>query len=155
RPRKPVLRVVTEAGDEILATEDHPFWTPDGMEPLEHLGPGDRIGFAPFRGVPYEPPSDAVVVSEEAFAANWAALREPSSSNGLAQTMAFLKERGLLPLRYSSPALPYLCKVLGFVFGDGNLHFAREDRKGVVCFYGDAQDLEDIRADIQRLGITP
>ena len=31
------------------------------------------------------------------------------------------------PLRYSSPALPYLCKVLGFVLGDGNIHFRSRD----------------------------
>src|ERR1700730_8291534 len=29
KPRAQVLRLVTESGDEIRATADHPFWTPD------------------------------------------------------------------------------------------------------------------------------
>src|SRR5262249_42017897 len=43
KPRRPVMRLVTEVGDEIRATADHPFWTPDGMVPLEKLRPGDRV----------------------------------------------------------------------------------------------------------------
>jgi tRNA-splicing ligase RtcB len=155
RPREPVLRVVTEAGDEVLATADHPFWTPDGMRPLADLGPGDQVGYAPFQGVPYEAPSEAVILDEDDFAAKWAQLRKPVGGNGLAQAVGLLRERGLLPLRYSSPALPYLCKVLGFVFGDGNLHFAGENEKGVVSFYGGAGDLEAIRADLLRIGMVP
>src|SRR5205823_3862651 len=31
KPKAPVLEVVTEAGDSVRATTDHPFWTPDGM----------------------------------------------------------------------------------------------------------------------------
>src|SRR5205807_1183957 len=63
-PRAAVLRVITEAGDEVVATADHPFWTPDGMVPLGRLQAGDVVGVSPFRGVPYEPPADAVVVSK-------------------------------------------------------------------------------------------
>src|SRR5262245_43153401 len=37
QPRAQVLRVVTEAGDEVRATADHPFWTPRGMVPLGEL----------------------------------------------------------------------------------------------------------------------
>src|SRR5947209_1576680 len=48
KPRKPVLRVRTEAGDTLEATADHPFWTPDGMVPVGRLQPGDCIGVAPF-----------------------------------------------------------------------------------------------------------
>src|SRR5207248_92944 len=42
-----------------------------------------------------------------------------------------------------------------FVFGDGGLHFVGGRGKGVVSFYGQARDLEDIRADVERVGITP
>src|SRR5205823_14622400 len=73
--------------------------------------------------------------------------------NGLAQIRSYLRDRGLLPLRYSSPAVPYLCKLLGFVFGDGSIHFS--DDKGVTSFFGDGPDLETIRADVETLGVTP
>jgi tRNA-splicing ligase RtcB len=155
KPRRPILRLVTESGDEIRATSDHPFWTPDGMVPLKRLSPGDRVAMAPFEGVPYEPPSDDAIVSEDDFTAKWTELCQRNGGNALPQTLAFLKQRGLLPLRYSSPALPYLCKLLGFVFGDGSIHFTKESAKGVVSFYGGSADLETIRADVQALGITP
>jgi tRNA-splicing ligase RtcB len=64
-------------------------------------------------------------------------------------------ERGLLPLRYSSPALPDLCKLVGFVLGDGSLHFNSGDGKGVTSFGGKAEDLEAIREDLRRIGIMP
>jgi tRNA-splicing ligase RtcB len=155
KPRAEVLRVVTAAGDDICATTDHPFWTPGGMVPLGRLKPGDRVAVAPFAGVPYDPPTDTVLVSEADVFARWGALRKRAGGNGLTQVLNFLKARGLLPLRYSSPALPYLCKVLGFVFGDGNIHFVQGGGKGVVSFFGHAQDLEAIRADLFRIGVTP
>jgi tRNA-splicing ligase RtcB len=153
RPRQPVLRLTTEGGDTTCATSDHPFWTPDGMAPLGRLRPGDRVAVAPFRGVPYEAPADTLLVSEEDFAGKWAAQGKHEGGNGRGQAADFLKQAGLLPLRLSSPAVPYLCKLLGFVFGDGCIHFSRG--KGVVTFYGDSADLDDIRADVERLGITP
>src|SRR5262245_36080655 len=155
KPRARILRVVTEAGDEVEATADHPFWTPDGMVPLGRLRPGDRVAVTAFQGVRHETPSDDIIVSEQDFATKWAALAKKDGGHGVEQSLAFLRSRGLLPLRYSSPALPYLCKILGFVFGDGSIHFDGGDGKGVVCFSGKADDLEVIRADVRRLGVTP
>src|SRR5262249_4379050 len=63
--------------------------------------------------------------------------------------------RGLLPLQYSSPALPYLCKLLGFAMGDGALYFQAKRGKGVAVFCGRAVDLENIRADLRAIGVTP
>jgi tRNA-splicing ligase RtcB len=155
RPRQPVLRVRTEAGDEVLATADHPFWTPRGMVSLGKLRPGDQVAVAPFQGVPYERPSDDVIVSEEDIAARWAILGKRPGGNGLNQVLTFLKGHGLLALRYSSPALPILCKVLGFVFGDGNIHFVNGGGKGVVLFSGDRENLDVIRRDLRQIGVTP
>jgi tRNA-splicing ligase RtcB (3'-phosphate/5'-hydroxy nucleic acid ligase) len=154
KPRAAVLRVLTESGDEIKATADHPFWTPTGMVLSGQLKPGDRVALAPFQGVPYEAPSDEVILSEEAFAARWHQTGKGTEGNALSQSLEFLRSRNLLPLRYSSKALPYLCKILGHVFGDGSLHFGT-DGKGVVAFHGDAEDLEAIRGDIEAIGITP
>ncbi|MGF1579543.1 MAG: intein-containing RctB family protein [Gemmataceae bacterium] len=155
KPRAPVLRVTLSSGRQIKATADHPFWTPQGMVPLGELEPGDRVAVVPFEGVPYERPTNDVLVSEETFRAKWAELGKAEDGNALNQALAFLRDRDLLPLRYDSPALPYLCKILGFVFGDGNLHFSGGNRKGVVWFYGSAEDLELIRSDIERIGFTP
>src|SRR5262245_10760835 len=126
-PRERVLRMATESGDVIRATADHPFWTPDGMVPLGKLKSGDRVAVHPFEGVPYAPPTDDVIVSEADFAAKWKALGK--SEEGLAQSLRFLTTRRLLPLRRSAPAMPLLSKILGFVFGDGSIHFESKSGK--------------------------
>lgn len=155
KPKAPVLQVVLESGDEIRATGDHPFWTPDGMIPLGDLKPNDQVGFAPFEGTPYEEPTDDVLVSEDDLTQKWQQLQKKSGGNGLSQVIRFLKKHDLLPLHRNSTALPYLCRILGFVFGDGHVSFTGGDGKGVVHFYGKADDLELIRADVQKLGFTP
>lgn len=154
RPQSEVLRAVTEAGDTISATADHPFWTPDGMIPLGRLRPGDQVAIAPFEGVDYEAVGDELVVSREDFIAQWSALGQCTGGNALGQVLDFLEARSLLPLRTSSAALPYLCKILGFVFGDGYVVLEKSG-KGIVGFCGSAEDLQAIRADLERVGVTP
>ncbi len=154
-PRAQVLRLVTEAGDEVQATADHPFWTPAGMVKLGELRPGDTVAVAPFRGIAYEPPTEDVLVTREDVAASLSAVGKGDRASATTQALHHLESLGLLPLRYSSPALPALCKVLGFVFGDGSLHFRQRTGKGVVSFTGHKADLELIRADLRALGIKP
>jgi len=43
---KPVYRLRTAQGKEIVATGNHPFWTVDGWKNLEDLKAGDRVGAA-------------------------------------------------------------------------------------------------------------
>ncbi len=153
-PHAPVLRVTTATGREIVATADHPFWTPDGMKDLGDLQPGDRVALYPFDGVPYEEPPDEVLVDEGDFRAFLERWSKGKQGNAMAQILRVLKERNLLPLRYTSPAVPYIAKLLGYLFGDGTLHLAPGE-KGVVSFYGKAEDLEEIRRDVLALGFTP
>jgi tRNA-splicing ligase RtcB len=155
KPTKPVLRVTTAGGDTLEATADHPFWTPEGMVPVGELQTGDRVALAPFMGVPYEAPSDEVLLTEADILRRLHELNPLPGGGRAQQILRFLRDRDLLPLCYSSPALPYLCKILGFVFGDGNIHFGKGTGKGVVGFWGDPEDLDSIRADIARLGVTP
>ena len=153
-PHAPVLRVITETGREIIATADHPFWTPDGMKELGDLEPGNRVALYPFDGVPYEAPPDDILLSEEemrAFLQQWG---RGKRGNAAAQILKALRNRGLLPLRYTSAGLPYLIKLLGYIFGDGAVQLA-PGKKGVVAFYGKADDLEEIRRDVRALGFTP
>ncbi|NPA91622.1 MAG: RNA-splicing ligase RtcB [Chloroflexi bacterium] len=153
-PHAPVLHMVTETGRDITATADHPFWTPDGMVDAGDLRPGDRVALYPFDGVPYEPPSDEVIVDEDSLRAFLRTWGKGSAGNAVAQIINVLKKRGLLPLRYSSPALPFLIKLLGYIFGDGAIYVQRGG-KAIVAFYGKAADLEDIRRDVREVGFTP
>src|SRR5215469_934263 len=48
---QPCYRVTTHLGREIEVTLNHPFLTMDGWQPLESLGPGDRVAVP--RALPY------------------------------------------------------------------------------------------------------
>ncbi|MDI7250200.1 MAG: intein-containing RctB family protein [Bacillota bacterium] len=144
-----VYRVTTESGREIVATTDHPFPTPRGMVPLAELAVGDAVSVYPFEGVPYEGPTDEVLVSEADLRAAY-----PGPATGLRQVVRVLRERGLLPLRMGNPRLPYLVKLLGFIQGDGTLHFLRSGG-ALTAIYGEPEDLERIREDVRRLGFVP
>ncbi len=154
RPHMPVYRLRTETGEEMVATADHPFWTPYGMRPLDSLRTGDLVALYPFEGVEYEEPEDRVLVDEADVERVMQSLGK-AGGNGPAQVRAQLRRRGLLPLRLNSPAMPYLLRLLGYLFGDGTLYFTGGTGKGVVWFYGKPEDLEAIRADVAALGFTP
>jgi tRNA-splicing ligase RtcB len=154
-PTTPVYRVTTDTGDEIIATADHPFWTPDGMIELRRLKVSDRIARYPFEGVPYEMPDEGILVDETDIANLLTAHEKRAAGNALTQILNQLKARQLLPLCTNSPQLPYLLKILGYVFGDGTIYFSGGDGKGTTWFYGEPEDLETIRADVVALGFTP
>jgi len=155
KPANPVYRITTEAGDEIIATAEHPFWTPNGMTEVKRLTAGDKVAMFPFQGVPYDEPSSDVIVEESRLKRVLLRFEKDSRGHGLEQVLLHLRERGLLPLRYNSPQLPYLTKVLGYVFGDGTIYFTNRRGKGVIWFWGKAEDLEQIRKDITAIGYSP
>ncbi len=148
-PATQVFKLTTESGKEIVATGDHPLLTSQGMVLLKDLPIGESVSVYPFEGVPYEQPSDQVLVTQEDLSRAYS-----GSSNGLDQILLLLRARELLPLGMNSPKLPYLVKLLGFIQGDGNLQLFRKGGSQ-MSFYGDAVDLEDLRADISALGFRP
>jgi len=152
RPSNRVLQVETLSGNKIIATEDHPFWTIDGMIPLRKLHLQDEIAVYPFKGVPYENPTDEVIINEQDITNFLLSIKKDSRGNGLGQIIKQLNDRGLLPLRYNSPQLPYILKIMGYNFGDGNIFFNKKRGKGCVSFYGDKEDLLKIRQDIDKIG---
>lgn len=152
RPGAPLLKVRTELGGRVTATADHPFLTPRGMRPLRELRPGDLVARYHFSGVPYEAPPAETIITEEQVAAVLERFGRSDRGNALSQVVHFLRRRGLVPLRFDSPALPYLLRLLGHVFGDGHVGFLSSTGNGVVSLYAKAEDLEPIRADLAALG---
>ena len=60
-----------------------------------------------------------------------------------------LRETGLMPLYTDNSKLPYLIKIIGFIFGDGSLILEKSPQIG---FYGKKEDLELIKEDIEKIG---
>ena len=151
RPARTALKVRTECGDEITATADHPFLTPRGMVELGKLRVGDEVAIFPFEGVPFEEPTDEVIVDERRIAAECDKLGKGERAKR--QIISHLHKLGLLPLKYSSPKLPAILRLMGFLFGDGSICFSQG--KGIAWFWGEPEDLERIREDVESLGFTP
>ncbi len=154
RPRARVLRVRTASGRTVTATADHPFWTPDGMKPLGQIREGEPVAVMGFDGVPYERPSDDVILTRADVEEALQRLGKGVAGNAALQIVAQLEKRGLLPLRYSSPALPHLLRLMGAAWGDGSLTLHKSG-KGVLACYGRVEDLEDLRRDVLAIGFTP
>ncbi|MBS3748352.1 MAG: intein-containing RctB family protein [Candidatus Thermoplasmatota archaeon] len=142
---KKIYEVSTESGEKIIATEDHPFYTPNGMIPLNEIKNPGMIAVYPFEGVDYSKPADEVIISEEDI------LNLPLKKN-LSQTIDELKKRDLLPLKSNNEKLPYLLKLMGYIFGDGTLYFSKN--KGTIWLYGEPEDLEELRKDVKRIGFN-
>jgi tRNA-splicing ligase RtcB len=155
KPQHPVFRLVTESGDEVIATSDHPFWTPNGMIPLGELRVGATIAMYPFEGVLYADPGSEILVSEQDVKKRLRELGKGHAGNAEIQILNHLRQRGLLPLRADSPALPHLIKLLGLCLGDGTIYFANAYGSGITWFFGEANDLECARQDIIACGFSP
>jgi tRNA-splicing ligase RtcB len=149
-----ILHITTAGGYKIKVTPDHPLWTPTGMVEACLLKAGDRVAIYPFEGVPYESSIGRVIINDEHIKEFLAKHGKINKGNAPSQIIRHLKEKGLLPLRTDSPNFPYLIKILGAVFGDGNIYFVNDIGKGRVSFYGNPEDLEDIRDDIILLGFS-
>ncbi|MBO3841963.1 MAG: intein-containing RctB family protein [Candidatus Brockarchaeota archaeon] len=145
RPNRRVFRVETESGMKIIATEDHPFLTRRGMVPLSEIGYED-VAVYPFEGVLYESAEPITIVSEEDIKR----LKIPGRKE---LVISELKKRGLLPLRSNNSKFPYLLKLMGFILGDGVLLYTGKSH--AAWFFAGAEDLEDIRSDILRIGFKP
>lgn len=147
-----VFEVETVSGEKIVATGEHPFWTKDGMIPVIRLKERDRIGVYPFKGVAYELPSDKTILTKKEIEKFLISIDKDSRGNGLEQILTQLEKRGFLPLKLDSSKIEVILKIMGYVFGDGNIYFNRMRGKGCVSFYGKKEDLEDIRKDINIIG---
>lgn len=147
KPGCQVLKITTASGEEITLTEDHPLYNGKSMIKAGKLKENDFLVIHPFDGPKYEKPSEDIVVNEGDI------LQVAKDRWKLVQT---LKEKGLVPLRMNSPALPKLAKLLGFLTGDGWLgkRFSRKRNQDVWAMraIGTLEDLDEIKQEINSLG---
>ena len=154
KPKTTVLNLITETDRCVEATSDHPFYTKNGMKELGKLLPGDEIAICPFEGVDYREPLSDVLIDRDKIIDVAYQLDKNSSGNAIEQILAHLDKIGILPLRYNSMQLPYLLKLMGYCFGDGLIYFTGKGHDGTVCFYGNKEDLEKIKADLSKIGFN-
>jgi len=146
-----VYEIKTESGRKIQVTAEHPILTENGMRKAENLTPNDSLYVYPFSGVEYEHPSSDVIIDASDIEKILDSFGIGVNGNAKTQVLGLLKKLGLDEIKYDSPKLPIIIKIMGFVIGDGVISFVK-NRKGFVHFYGKQEDLEEIKKDVLRLG---
>ncbi len=115
RSNAPVFRINTRWGYHVVATEDHPFLTPDrGYVPLEDLRPGDRILLQSGEGG-WSQDDRLPNVEQMRQAVGEMALAGDHRSGRLVQRRDFVGQYHNLPQTWSRK----LGIVLGYLIGDG------------------------------------
>ncbi|MEM5811762.1 MAG: RtcB family protein [Candidatus Aenigmatarchaeota archaeon] len=143
KPKEKVIKIKTKAGYELIATVDHPIFTPNNMIKAGELKEGDYVAIYPFEGVKYEEPSDEIILDEESII---------KAIGMRKRIIKELKDRKLLPLRYNSPQLPILARLVGFITGDGWI--GEVNGRWSTRIIGNVETLEKIAEDIKRLGFS-
>jgi len=149
-----IYKIITNTGHQIKATGDHPILTPLGMKMVKNLASGDKVAIFPFNGVPYESPSNQIIIDEKNVKKILNKIGIKKNSSRFNIILQKLKKRRLLPLTYNHSKLPYILKIMGFVFGDATMNFIGKRGDGVLYFEGKPEDLEDAREDLKKIGYT-
>lgn len=139
-----IVKLRTKSGTELLLTKEHPIYTRDGMKEVQKINIKEQILSYPFEGVEYQQPERRLLISEEDIN------KLDRSFTSKLQIKNKLKSLGLLPLYSDNQKIPYLIKIMGFVFGDGNIRPGKKTTR--ISFYGKKADLELIKKDIEVLG---
>jgi len=139
-----IINVKTKSGIEISATGEHPVYTKNGMKEIERINIGEDILTYPFEGIEYEKPEKTILISEEDID------KLKRSETSKLQIKNKLKSLNLLPLYSDNKKIPYLLKIIGFVFGDGHLNLNTEQ----ISMYGKKEDLNLIKKDLGAIGFS-
>lgn len=144
-----VFEITTETGRRLIASGDHPVYTERGVRDVRQLTVGENVLALPVRPTPREA-NGSVILDQSSI------LRGIPLASNKARIVDELESRGLLPLRYDSPKLPEIVRLVGHLYGDGTLSYARggSGMGGKVIASGDPTDLIRISADISKLGFS-
>src|SRR3989344_3455768 len=148
-----LYNIKTKNGRILRVTKEHPVLTQDGMKKAENLTENDKLVLSPFKGVKYEEPGDGRVIARKDIERVLDKIGVTSKGNSKKQILNYLQKRDLLELRYNSPKLPILIKLMGFIFGDGVLGLGK-DKISQARFYANQEDLEKIKGDLKSIGIN-
>ena len=149
-----VYKIKTKSGYELMVTEDHPLYTiEEEMKEAKNLKIGDKLISYPFKGVLYEKLENKELINEKKLINTLIKLGFKNNGNRYPQIIKWFKQRNFINLNTNSWQIPYLIKVIGYIFGDGTVNLIGKDRNGVASFYGKIEDLSLIESDLKKINI--
>ncbi len=136
---------------ELIVTGDHPILTRNGMVLAKNLTTQDELVSSGFEGVEYtQTVHHKRIVGIEELNKAMDALSVKKTRNARTQMVNYLRERDLVDIYSDHPKLGTICKVFGFLIGDGTIPRG----KGRVNCYGKERDLYVLKADFEKLGFN-
>ena len=144
-----VYELRTLYGRRIIASGDHPIYTGKGILPLKEVKPGDYVSVYPRESIEaYALNDDRIILTEDDIR------REAPPNSKIDRIIDELKGLGLIPLKYNNRNIYRIARLVGHLFGDGSLSYARGGNGygGKIAFSGNPSDLEDIISDVSELG---
>jgi len=148
KPQK-TYKITTKDGRSLTATYDHPFYTFNGRKDLREVGVGEKVVVLPKESIIYDV-DDSVILDEKMLKK----CIPPKSK--IDRIIKELKDKNLLPLKLNNPKLPYIIKLLSFLFGDGHIRLRKKisgTHLGEFNFCAGFDDLKKIEKDLKYIGL--
>ena len=155
---KPVYKIITLSGREIIATQDHKFMTTEGWCEVQHMSiDNTKIGI-----MPYQQDILTIDVSDTTCVLDETQFREFFITNGfndkiINKYVNELTKIGLLPINNNSYYLPILSRIFGFILADGSINmYERNGNKFTACSlcFGTETDVMAFENDINICGFN-
>lgn len=159
---KPIYKITTISGREIVATNDHKFMTSCGWSEVKDMVANDTIiGLMPFQKLScadstvfdldldldlnLDPNSTSVtVLTEETFRQKL--IECCIADNYINKYVGELTKVGLLPLKSNNYKLPILARMFGYLLADGSTNIYERDCNSYAMFSADFASENDVKA---------
>ncbi len=142
-------KIETKEGRDVTVTEDHPFYTSQGIRKARNIKVGDKVIIRPIETPLYEE-LDKVLITEKELIRH---LFKKEKKTYVSHTLKTLKELKLIPLNLKDQRCMILARLLGHLFGDGT--FILKEHEARMIFRGSKKDLEGMQNDLRNLGFNP
>ena len=149
---KPVVKITTFNGREVICTNDHPFLTQNGWVLAKDLNQEEHF-LVVYPGVKPLPH----VISERKVILNVEILQQRLTAAGIKPSLikrhtANLIDKNYLPLYNDDPRLPHLARISGFCLADGTLSKRYNEIPYTSYCFGTEYDGKLFNQDLEVLG---
>ena len=155
---KPIYKITTVSGREIIATEDHKFMTTEGWCEVKNILENEtKIGILPYQQIQLDNTNyqHQTILTELEFHDFF--IKNNFSSKLIEHYICKLKTQGLLPLDNSNYYLPVLARIFGFLLADGSINiYERNGNKFTSCSFdfGTEDDVKNFENDLYICGFN-
>jgi len=155
---KPLFKIKTITGREIIATNDHKFMTTEGWKEVGEFIENDTlIGIMPSQSLiscDTTNSNSLLILDETTFRNKFIELGlELSYIN---KQIEKLTENAMLPLYSNDYRLPIISRIFGFLLSDGSINIYEKNTKYLSCSFsfGTENDIKLFEDDIEHCGFN-